>query len=84
MVGGLEDEKTADEHVKRVISSIEKEFQTKYPREYQSIEPISYRTQVVSGMNYFIKVSRRTLAVQSALAPSRSTDRSHSPSRHRL
>lgn len=56
--GGLEDELPADEHVNNIVSSVQDEIQSKFPREMASITPVSYRTQVVAGLNYFIKVSR--------------------------
>lgn len=56
-VGGLEDEKPADEAVRKVISSVQDEIKKQYSKEIDTIEPVSYRTQVVAGMNYFIRVS---------------------------
>lgn len=55
--GGLGDEQPADDHVRGVVASVKDQIQKKFPREYLNIEPISYRTQVVAGRNYFVKVS---------------------------
>lgn len=56
-LGGLDEERPADEQIKEIIASVSKEMERKYPAQFSSIEPLSYRTQLVAGMNYFVKVS---------------------------
>lgn len=57
LVGGLNDERAADERIRNVVQSVRPDFERRYEHEISSLEPLSYRTQVVSGMNYFVKVS---------------------------
>lgn len=57
-VGGLEDEKPADEHIDGIMKQAMDKLKARYPGGFKSMEPISYRTQVVAGMNYFVKVSQ--------------------------
>lgn len=57
MVGGLREEKAADEEVRNLVSKMKSQVEKLSNKTYKSLEPISYRTQVVAGMNYFIKVS---------------------------
>lgn len=55
--GGLDDEVPADDNIRKIVSSLQSHFKSKYPREFHRIEPVSYRSQVVAGMNYFVKVA---------------------------
>lgn len=57
MVGGLGEERPANDEVRNIVSSVRKHMETKYPAEFTAIEPVSYKTQVVAGLNYFVKVS---------------------------
>ena len=54
-VGGLEDERRADDEVREILKKVQKEIAGRYPERIQSIEPISYRTQLVAGRNYFVR-----------------------------
>lgn len=56
-LGGLEDEQPADDEVRQVLASIENHVRSKFSAGFTKIEPLSYRTQVVAGKNYYIKVS---------------------------
>lgn len=56
-VGGLGDERPADEEVRKIVSSVDKLMKEKYPTGFASIEPISFKTQLVAGTNYFVRVS---------------------------
>ena len=48
--GGFSDEKKVDEECKNVVQNVSKELQ------HQVDEIISYKTQVVNGVNYLIKL----------------------------
>ena len=48
--GGFSDEKQVDEECKSVIQNISKELN------HEVLELISYKTQVVNGVNYLIKI----------------------------
>jgi len=48
--GGFSDEKQVDEECKCVIQNVSKELQ------HEVDELISYKTQVVNGVNYLIKI----------------------------
>lgn len=51
------DEKPADDAVRDVLKRVHSQVEKKVGKTYESLNPIGYRTQVVAGMNYFIKVS---------------------------
>lgn len=55
MAGGLHNELEADDEIRRVVREVKAEFEQKSRRQIQDLEPISYRKQVVAGMNYFVK-----------------------------
>lgn len=55
--GGLSDEMSADDGTRALLKKVDSDIRKQYPGEIESIEPISYRTQIVAGMNFFIKVS---------------------------
>ena len=55
--GGLDDEIPADDNIRKIVNSVQPHLKSKYPREFHHVEPISYRSQVVAGMNYFVKVA---------------------------
>jgi hypothetical protein len=55
MVGGLGEERLADEEVRAVIEKVREEIQARYPEPFARVEPVSYKVQIVAGKNYFIK-----------------------------
>lgn len=57
MLGGLHDEKPADEEVRKIVTSVQGQLEKEAKEKYKSLEPISYRKQIVAGANYFVKVS---------------------------
>ena len=48
--GGFSDEKQVDEECKIVIQNVNKDLQ------HEVVEIVSYKTQVVNGVNYLIKI----------------------------
>nr|CAD20980.1 cystatin [Lepidoglyphus destructor] len=56
MCGGLAETKQPDAEVIEICSTIRPHLETKVGRTFETFEPISYRTQVVNGVNYFIKI----------------------------
>ena len=48
--GGFSNEKKVDEECKSVVQNISKDLQ------HEVVEIVSYKTQVVNGVNYLIKI----------------------------
>lgn len=58
VVGGLSDDtKPANNEVRELVNSFKGEIEQETNKKYKTIEPLTYKTQVVAGLNYFIKVS---------------------------
>jgi hypothetical protein len=56
-MGGLGTEYPADEHLRNVVSTVKELIKNRYSGAFRDLEPISYKAQVVAGLNYFVKVS---------------------------
>ena len=56
LVGGVGELKEPDEAVKSVLNDIRKEVEEKAGRAFSEFTPVHYKTQLVNGVNYFIKV----------------------------
>ncbi|XP_075620537.1 cystatin-A [Balearica regulorum gibbericeps] len=56
MPGGLSETKPATPEVQHIVNKVKPQFESKENRTYGIFEAIEYRTQVVAGINYFIKV----------------------------
>eukprot|EP01112_Ceratiomyxa_fruticulosa_P016896 TRINITY_DN516_c0_g2_i1.p1 TRINITY_DN516_c0_g2~~TRINITY_DN516_c0_g2_i1.p1 ORF type:complete len:115 (+),score=15.78 TRINITY_DN516_c0_g2_i1:228-572(+) len=54
--GGLSHTKHADAKVISIAESVRADLESKVNHHFEIFDPISYRTQVVAGKNYFIKV----------------------------
>ena len=55
MIGGLTDTKPSDEEIQEIVNSIKNKFQElNYNLENFNVD--SYKTQIVNGVNYFVKV----------------------------
>jgi len=64
MPGGLGDPKVADDTVHSVVKSVKEDLKSKVLEKRGSnsaefeLTPVSYKTQVVAGTNFFVKVSK--------------------------
>ena len=56
LCGGTGANKVADDHIKEVCSQIKSAVETHAAKSYATFEPVAYKTQVVAGTNYFVKV----------------------------
>ncbi|RWS10189.1 intracellular cystatin-like protein [Dinothrombium tinctorium] len=57
MVGGISQEaKPVDDTVKEICEKIRSELEGKIGKKFEQFSPLSYKTQLVNGVNYFIKV----------------------------
>ncbi|XP_075707133.1 cystatin-A1-like [Rhinoderma darwinii] len=56
LVGGLSKEKPADPEAQDVVNSVESEFLKKSGVNAKTFQAVKYRSQVVAGKNYFVKV----------------------------
>uniref|UniRef100_A0A8B9ST95 Cystatin domain-containing protein n=1 Tax=Anas platyrhynchos TaxID=8839 RepID=A0A8B9ST95_ANAPL len=54
--GGLSETKPATPEVQHIADQVKAEFERKEDRTFDIFQAIEYRTQVVAGTNYFIKV----------------------------
>lgn len=55
MCGGLAEERQMDESVKTIVINLQSKIEQKLGRKLETLEPVSYRSQVVAGTNYFVK-----------------------------
>ncbi|KAK0140420.1 Cystatin-B [Merluccius polli] len=55
--GGLGDPTMANEETQKLCDKVKQDVQVKTARSYVNFEAITYRSQVVAGTNYFIKVN---------------------------
>ncbi|NXO59707.1 CYTA protein, partial [Aramus guarauna] len=56
MPGGLSETKPATPEVQHIVNEVKSQFESKENRTYGIFEAIAYKTQVVAGINYFVKV----------------------------
>jgi hypothetical protein len=56
LVGGLGKEIPANEEVRKIVSSVAEPVGRMYSAGVSAIEPIGFKTQVVAGLNYFVRV----------------------------
>ncbi|XP_075021744.1 cystatin-A-like [Calonectris borealis] len=56
MAGGLSETKPATPEVQHIVNEVKQQFESRVNRTYGIFEAIVYKTQVVAGINYFIKV----------------------------
>ncbi len=55
--GGLSDTQDKDDTIQNIVNSLKNEIQEKVKKEFSKFEVHSYKTQVVAGTNYFVKVN---------------------------
>ncbi|XP_075675575.1 cystatin-B-like [Dermatophagoides pteronyssinus] len=56
MCGGLASESTEiSDHVREMVKKFQPKIEAKFGRKLERFEPVKIRTQVVAGINYFIK-----------------------------
>ncbi|XP_071415546.1 cystatin-A-like [Pithys albifrons albifrons] len=56
MPGGLSDTKAATPEVQHMVNQVKPQFESRENRKCPMFTAIVYKTQVVAGINYFIKV----------------------------
>uniref|UniRef100_A0A1E1WWH0 Putative intracellular cystatin n=1 Tax=Amblyomma aureolatum TaxID=187763 RepID=A0A1E1WWH0_9ACAR len=57
LCGGLSDEvKDADDTVREICEKVRSEVEAKLEKTFDEFTPLKYRTQLVNGINYFVKV----------------------------
>ncbi|XP_055013132.1 uncharacterized protein LOC129410051 isoform X2 [Boleophthalmus pectinirostris] len=56
IVGGIGESQPADPEVQAICDSVKRDVEEKRGEKYETFEAISYRTQVVAGTNYTVKV----------------------------
>ncbi|GFT47768.1 hypothetical protein NPIL_358101 [Nephila pilipes] len=56
MVGGVGEIKEPDENIRQITRQVKDEVQSKTGLLFEEFEPIKYKSQLVNGTNYFIKV----------------------------
>ena len=57
LVGAFGETKDADDKVKEVLEKVRTTLEEKVGKSFDTFEAISFKTQVVAGTNYLIKVS---------------------------
>ncbi|KFP70579.1 PREDICTED: cystatin-A [Acanthisitta chloris] len=56
MTGGLSDAEAATPEVQQIVSQVKPQFESKENKNCAMFKAIEYKTQLVAGVNYFIKV----------------------------
>jgi len=56
MLGGFGDAKPADDEVKKVVNETKADVEKKLGTTFNVFEPVCYKTQVVAGVNYLVKI----------------------------
>nr|XP_006124242.1 cystatin-A [Pelodiscus sinensis] len=57
MTGGLSESKPATPEIQKIADQVKSQLEQKENKRYAIFEAIEYKSQVVAGTNYFIKVS---------------------------
>ncbi len=56
-VGGWSDEKAVDENVVKLVNSLKADIETEVGQTFSMFTPILFRSQVVAGINYKVKIA---------------------------
>ncbi|XP_057553294.1 cystatin-A isoform X4 [Hippopotamus amphibius kiboko] len=56
MPGGLTEEKDATPEVQEIANKVKPQLEEKTNETYNEFEAVKYKTQVVAGLNYYIKI----------------------------
>ncbi|XP_074070747.1 cystatin-A-like [Macrotis lagotis] len=56
MLGGLSDAKPATPEIQKIVDEVKPSFEEKINKKCNTFEAVSYKTQVVAGTMYYIKV----------------------------
>ena len=56
MMGGFGQEQNADDSVKKIATEMKATTETKLNKKFSTFEAVSFKSQVVAGTNYAIKV----------------------------
>jgi hypothetical protein len=56
VVGGLGDAKQIDDHSRNAAHAVKAAAEQKTGKTFDTYEPVQYKSQVVAGTNYFVKV----------------------------
>ncbi|GFS43445.1 hypothetical protein TNIN_317391 [Trichonephila inaurata madagascariensis] len=56
MVGGVGETKEPDENIRQIARQVKDAVQSQTGLLFEEFEPIKYKSQLVNGTNYFIKV----------------------------
>ncbi|KAM7132543.1 cystatin-A [Molossus nigricans] len=56
MPGGLTEAKPATPEIQEIVDTVKPQLEEKTNETYEEFEAVEYKTQVVAGINYFIKV----------------------------
>ncbi|KAL1788293.1 cystatin-A [Sigmodon hispidus] len=56
MPGGLTEARSATPEIQEIADKVRPQLEEKTNEKYEKFEAIQYKTQVVAGINYFIKV----------------------------
>ncbi|XP_036907439.1 cystatin-A [Sturnira hondurensis] len=56
MPGGLTEAKPATPEIQKIADEVKPQLEEKTNETYEEFEAIEYKTQVVAGINYYIKV----------------------------
>ncbi|KAG3271346.1 cystatin-A [Ictidomys tridecemlineatus] len=54
--GGLTEAKPATEEIQQIANEVKPQLEEKTNESYEQFEAVEYKTQVVAGINYYIKV----------------------------
>nr|AET79741.1 cysteine protease inhibitor [Acanthamoeba castellanii] len=55
--GGLGNARPADDEVNLLVAGVKADLENKAGRTFADLKPVSYATQVVAGINYFVKIA---------------------------